>query len=104
MNVGVIVWDAAGRISHPNPARGIFAVGYTGRQIWCGENQDHWGLLWGDTVNTASRMESHGAAGSIQVTEATYKRLTDDFICEPRGMVAIKGKGMPVWYVLAART
>jgi len=57
--------------------------------------------LWGDAVNTASRMESHGAGGFIQVTEATYELIKSDFICEPRGMVNVKGKGeMNVWYVL----
>jgi len=56
--------------------------------------------LWGDTVNTASRMESHGDAGVIQVTRATYELIKDDFACEFRGTVKIKGKGeMEVWCV-----
>lgn len=60
--------------------------------------------LWGDTVNTASRMESQGAAGFIQVTAATYDLIKDDFICESRGHVEVKGKGeMPVWYVLRSK-
>lgn len=55
--------------------------------------------LWGDAVNTASRMESHGAGGMIQVTQATYD--LNAFICESRGIINIKGKGdMPVWQVL----
>jgi adenylate cyclase len=49
--------------------------------------------LWGDTVNTASRMESHGEPGAIHVTEATAYLLQSTFRCEPRGEVAIKGKG-----------
>jgi len=57
--------------------------------------------LWGDAVNTASRMESHGAGGSIQITEATHELIKDDFICEAHGTINIKGKGeMKVWYVL----
>jgi len=57
--------------------------------------------LWGDTVNKASRMESHGDGGFIHVTEATYKLIKEDFICESRGNVNVKGKGqMKVWYVL----
>jgi len=57
--------------------------------------------LWGDAVNTASRMESHGAGGFIQITEATYELIKSDFICESCGMVNVKGKGeMNVWYVL----
>jgi guanylate cyclase len=57
--------------------------------------------LWGDAVNTASRMESQGAGGFIQITEATYALIKDDFVCEARGSVKVKGKGeMNVWYVL----
>jgi guanylate cyclase len=56
--------------------------------------------LWGDAVNTASRMESHGGAGVIQITGATYDLIGDDFICEPRGKIEVKGKGeMEVWQV-----
>ena len=55
-------------------------------------------------MNTASRMESHGAAGVIQVTAATRELLGDAFECEPRGMVSVKGKGeMAVWYVLGQK-
>ncbi|MEM9538487.1 MAG: adenylate/guanylate cyclase domain-containing protein [Cyanobacteria bacterium P01_E01_bin.42] len=49
--------------------------------------------LWGDTVNTASRMESHGKAGYIQVTETTYQKLCDRYSFEERGLIPIKGKG-----------
>lgn len=56
--------------------------------------------LWGDTVNTASRMESHGIPGEIQVTEATYERLRDRFWFEPRGAIAVKGKGEMTAYLL----
>src|SRR4030095_13850570 len=45
--------------------------------------------LWGDTVNTASRMESHGVDDGIQVTEATWERLRDDFAWERRGTVEV---------------
>ena len=59
--------------------------------------------LWGDAVNTASRMESHGTGGKIQSTEATYDLIKDEFVCEPRGTIQVKGKGpMPVWHVLGA--
>ncbi len=60
--------------------------------------------LWGDAVNVASRMESHGTAGAVQVTEGTYERIADRFDCEARGTAEIKGKGpMPVWHVRARR-
>jgi adenylate cyclase len=61
--------------------------------------------LWGDAVNTASRMESHGTPGRIQISRATYELLADEFECEPRGTIAIKGKGeIEVWYLNRART
>jgi adenylate cyclase len=61
--------------------------------------------LWGDSVNTASRMESFGRPGRIQITEATMRLVVDDFICEPGGIVEVKGKGpMPVWFVEGRRT
>jgi guanylate cyclase len=60
--------------------------------------------LWGDAVNTASRMESHGTPGRIQITRATYELLTDEFEIEPRGTIAVKGKGdLEAWYLLGRR-
>jgi len=60
--------------------------------------------LWGDTVNTASRMESSGTPGEIQVTRATYELLKDAFVCRRRGTVPIKGKGeMETWYLDGSR-
>jgi adenylate cyclase len=60
--------------------------------------------IWGDTVNTASRMQSHGIPGQIQVSQFTYQLIKDDFICEPRGTINVKGKGkMEVWLVVSAQ-
>jgi guanylate cyclase len=60
--------------------------------------------LWGDAVNTASRMESHGTTGRIQITQATKELLEDEFVCEPRGVVSLKGKGdMEAWYLVGPR-
>jgi class 3 adenylate cyclase len=57
--------------------------------------------LWGDTVNTASRMESHGEAGRIHVSEAVYHKLRDKFRFQERGNIEIKGKGlMKTYFVL----
>ncbi len=57
--------------------------------------------LWGDAVNTASRMESHGTPGQIQVTRATYELLRDEFELAPRGIVGVKGKGdIETWYLV----
>ena len=56
--------------------------------------------LWGDTVNTASRMESHGVAGRIQVSEATFRKLRGTYEFEARGEIDIKGKGRLLAYLL----
>jgi guanylate cyclase len=58
--------------------------------------------LWGDTVNTAGRMESHGMPGAIQVTERAYLRLTPAFAFEERGIIDVKGKGQMRTYLLIA--
>jgi class 3 adenylate cyclase len=60
--------------------------------------------LWGDTVNTASRMESHGVPGCIQVTDRTYERLRDRYRFQRRGPVDVKGKGLMVtWFLLGRK-
>ncbi|MCL5998090.1 MAG: adenylate/guanylate cyclase domain-containing protein [Chloroflexi bacterium] len=60
--------------------------------------------VWGDAVNIASRMELHGVSGTIQITRATYESIKDEFVCEPRGTVNVKGKGeMEVWLVISAK-
>jgi class 3 adenylate cyclase len=57
--------------------------------------------VWGDTVNTASRMESHGLPGRVQVTESARRRLEHAFSFEPRGLVEVKGQGpMPTFFLL----
>lgn len=58
--------------------------------------------LWGDVVNTASRMESEGLPGSIQVTAATQELIRDRFNCDRRGggVIAVKGKGEMETYLL----
>jgi class 3 adenylate cyclase len=59
--------------------------------------------LWGDTVNIASRMESHGLAGAIQVTEAAYERLKHLYEFEERGLIQVKGKGEMRTFILKRR-
>ena len=60
--------------------------------------------LWGDTVNTASRMESHGSSGKVQITRETYELVKDDFECQYMGTIPIKGKGkMDVWHLMAKK-
>jgi len=56
--------------------------------------------VWGDTVNTASRMESHAEPGTIQVSRATYELIKDEYNCAERGLIEMKGKGtLETWYV-----
>jgi adenylate cyclase len=59
--------------------------------------------LWGDTVNTASRMESHGVPGEIQVTVRVFDRLKASYAFQPRGMVPVKGKAEMEAYLLLGR-
>lgn len=59
--------------------------------------------LWGDTVSTASRMESHGIGGRIQVTKAAYERLKGKYLFEERGRIRVKGKGEMTTYFLTGR-
>src|SRR5207244_11470816 len=59
--------------------------------------------VWSDTVNTASRMESSGAPGRIQVTEETYRRLSLTHRFESRGQIDVRGKGAMTTYFLVGR-
>lgn len=59
--------------------------------------------LWGDTVNTASRMESHGIPGEIQITQTTYNLLRDKYRFENRGVIDVKGKGPMQVYLLKGK-
>ena len=59
--------------------------------------------LWGDTVNMASRMESHGTPDVIQMTRSTWELVRDDFVTEPSGLVDVKGKGdVETWRLIGS--
>jgi adenylate cyclase len=59
--------------------------------------------VWGDTVNTASRMESHGEPGRVQISDATNDLIKDDFATQLRGPIEVKGKGtLTTWWLEAA--
>jgi adenylate cyclase len=60
--------------------------------------------LWGDTVNMASRMESHGTSDEIQITRPTWELVRDDFVTEPMGLVDVKGKGdVETWRLVSRK-
>jgi adenylate cyclase len=60
--------------------------------------------VWGDAVNIASRMESQGVPGKIQITRNTYGLLKDDFVCELVGSIDVKGIGqMETWFLASAK-
>jgi adenylate cyclase len=60
--------------------------------------------LWGDAVNIASRMESHGMPGMIQITDTTYELIKEEFVCEPRGTMQVKGRGeMQTWFLVGEK-
>lgn len=60
--------------------------------------------LWGETVNTASRMESHGVVGRIQISDATRERLDDRFLLQERGLIDVKGMGQfHTWFLSGRR-
>ena len=64
-----------------------------------GQQKFHY-AIWGDSVNTAICMESHGEPDKIQITRETYELLGVDFVCSPSGVIVIKGKGeMDTWWL-----
>jgi adenylate cyclase len=60
--------------------------------------------LWGEAVNTASRMESQGQAGAVQITRHTYELVKDAFVCEAKGTIKVKGADtMEIWHVVGRK-
>jgi class 3 adenylate cyclase len=59
--------------------------------------------VWGDAVNTASRMEAFGEPGKIQISDEFYQRIKDDYECEYRGQIEIKSKGAMNLYILKGK-
>jgi adenylate cyclase len=74
-------------------ATGAVVAGVIGKRMYVYD-------VWGDAVNTASRMESHGVAGRVQVSESTQRRLGELFRLEERGALDVEGKGeVKTWFV-----
>ena len=78
----------------------VFIVGVAQTQP---ASTPHVTLAWGDTVNIASRMESMGQLGAIQVSETTYEHLKEKYFFEKRGKIEVKGKGKMTTYLLTGR-
>lgn len=97
--------DAINRLNKQNGSNIRIRVGiHTGPVVAgvIGKNKFNYDL-WGDAVNIASRMESHGLPDHIQVSEATYRHIQDKFIFERRGEIEVKGKGKMLTYFLKGR-
>jgi len=74
-------------------ATGAVVAGVIGKRLYLYD-------VWGDAVNTASRMESHGVAGRVQVSESTRRLLGESFLLEERGALQVEGKGeVNTWFV-----
>jgi len=101
-DMAIDMFDAIKRLNLQNNSDIRIRVGiHTGPIVAgvIGKNKFNYDL-WGDAVNVASRMESHGVPGRIQVSEATQARLQGRFILEKRGVIEVKGKGEMVTYFL----
>ncbi len=104
-DIAIAMFKAIERINHQNASQLQIRIGiHTGPVVAgvIGKNKFNYDL-WGDAVNVASRMESQGIPGKIQVSEATYHLLKKDFSLEKRGEVDIKGKGQMTTYFLNKR-
>ena len=96
-----VVAAAGSKLGHPLQVRigihsGAAVAGIIGKHKFIYD-------VWGDTVNTANRMESHGVPDRVQISAATFHRVRDSFRCEPRGPQDVKGKGMMETYFLTGR-
>ncbi len=92
----------SGKGALPGNQRLQFRIGINSGSVVAGvigQSKFHYDV-WSDAVNIASRMESHGMPDRIQIARPTYELIQDEFICEPRGVIDVKGRGeMETWFL-----
>ena len=102
VDLGLAMLDAVERVPARNGRKLGFRIGVNSGPMVAGvigTTKFHYDV-WGDTVNCAARMESHGEVGRLQVAEGTFRLIGGEFVCTPRGEIEIKGKGpMATWWV-----
>ena len=105
-NFALEMLTALKRLPARNGERIEFRIGINSGPLVAGvigKSKFHYDV-WGDTVNVASRMESHGVAGKIQISAVTRELLKDGFQFEKRGVLDIKGKGeMETWFLVGRK-
>ena len=106
VRLGIEMLDAAGDMQDPNGRGVAIRVGIASGPVVAGVvgTKKFFYDVWGDAVNVASRMESTGVPGRIQICPETYAQVSDQFEFEGRGPIDIKGKGkMTTWLVIDHR-
>lgn len=104
-DMAIDMFDAIERLNRQHSENFAIRVGiHTGPVVAgvIGKNKFNYDL-WGETVNIASRMESHGVPGKAQVSNATHAKIKDKFRLEYRGPIEVKGKGLMVTHFLSGR-
>ena len=104
-DMAIDMFDAIERLNRQHGENFEIRVGiHTGPVVAgvIGKNKFNYDL-WGETVNIASRMESHGVPGKVQISDATYNKIKDKFRLDYRGPIEVKGKGLMVTHFLSGR-
>jgi adenylate cyclase len=104
VRLGMEMLDAAGHMHDPHGRKVFIRIGIASGPVVAGivGTKKFFYDVWGDAVNVASRMESLGVAGKVQVSQETYEAVKVRFAFESRGLIDVKGKGkMQTWLLVA---